>query len=117
MSKPAIYSFPDSYRCDGLQPFLIKLKYKSGTPVDLAGAEVRMQLRNSLTVLVWEFSSLDEGDKKLTVLPDGAIQFPRILSWEIQATKYYYDLQVTGNDGYVRTYLSGTWKVNQDITN
>lgn len=116
MGKPVTYNFPDSYRRDGLQPFKIKLRYKSGNPVALENAHVRMQLRNSLQNLAWEFSSTEEGDRKITILPDGEIQFPRIVSWEIPATKYYYDLQVTDYDGYVRTYMSGSWKINQDIT-
>ena len=116
MGKPAIHNFPDSYRRDGLQPFKIKLAYKSGNPLDLTSAEVRMQLRNSLNAMAWEFSSVEEGGHKITILADGQIQFPRIVSWDIPATKYYYDLQVTNNDGYVRTYMSGSWKVNQDIT-
>jgi hypothetical protein len=117
MNSPVIHNFKDHYRRDGLQPFRIGMDYPAtSNPVMLDDAVVLMQLRNSLGALAWEFSSLATGDNKLTILPGGWIQFPRILEWDIPSTKYFYDLQVTDYDGYVRTYFKGTWKINQDIT-
>jgi hypothetical protein len=116
MSNPGVYNFPDHYKGDGLSSFKITLEYASGTPVVLEGSEVLMQMRNSLRVLLWTFSSNETGDNMLTILPNGVIQFPRIASWDIPSTKYYYDLQVIDATGFIRTYLTGTWRVNLDIT-
>jgi len=116
MSKPATYNFPDHYRNDGVIPFTIGLRYKTGVPLDLTGCSVRMQLRTSRNVVAWEFSTADGADGLLTVLDGGIIQFPRIISWNIPVTKYYYDLEVTDSTGFTQTYLSGTWQIKEDKT-
>jgi hypothetical protein len=117
MNQPVKYDFLTHYRQDGLKPFTVVLKYASGTPINLSEAIVRMQLRAGYAgKLAYEFASDGEGDSLLTLAADGVIQFPEILSWNIQPSTYDYDLEVTASDGFVRTYLRGTWAVNQDIT-
>lgn len=121
MNQPVNYDFLTHYRQDGLKPFTVVLKYSSGTPIDLTGATVRMQLRAIYNNgKAWEFSTVEgEDTDTLLTLPDpanGVIQFPEILTWDIRASKYDYDLEVTDSTGFVRTYLRGIWAVNQDIT-
>lgn len=117
MNQPVKYDFLTHYQQDGLRPFTVLMKYATGTAIDLSEAIVRMQLRAGYaSKLVYEFASDGEGDSLLTLTADGIIQFPEIKSWEIPSSTYDYDLEITDGDGFVRTYLRGTWAVNQDIT-
>jgi hypothetical protein len=116
MNYPATYNFPTAYKGDGLIPFTLTLQYDADTPVDLTGSTASMQLRSFDGSVAWEFSSEGQDDHQLTIIPNGVIQFPSINSWDIISGKYDYDLQITDASGFVRTYLRGTWLVNQDIT-
>lgn len=116
MSLPATHNFPDHYQNDGLKAFKITLKYASGTPVGLMGSEVVMQLKNSNNKVGWEFSTRDQGNTKVEVLPNGIIQFPTLNTWNIPSSKYTFDLEVTGPDGFVSTYLQGTWRILNDTS-
>lgn len=116
MSIPATHNFPDHYQNDGLKAFKITLKYASGNAVDLTGATVVMQLKNSLGTVGWEFSTRNQGNTKIEVLPGGIIQFPAINTWSIPSSKFTYDLEVTQPDGFVTTYLQGSWKIVSDTS-
>jgi len=116
MKYPAQYNFPDIYQGDGIEAFNIRLKYPSGETIPLNGMAVRMQLKNSQSVLAFDFSTKESADALLTITETGSLQFPTIKSMKLEPGIYYYDLQVTDANEFVRTYLRGTWKVNQDIT-
>lgn len=118
INQPAFFDFADHYKGDGLKSFDIKLKFKTGTPVDLTDAVVRMQLRTLYSrKSAFEFSSLGDGEALLTIdAVEGVISFPTLPTWEIPSYVYDYDLQVEHASGFVATYLKGKWKVNQDIT-
>lgn len=117
MNSPVEYNFPDHYKGDGLTDFTMTFKYKSGAFVDLEGCIVRMQLREFGKELLHEFSSdSDKEDQKLTLLPDGVVEFPRIKELNIRSTVCWYDLSIEDTTGFVRTYMKGKWKINQDIT-
>lgn len=118
-NQPVEFDFPEHYRGDGLKPFTIKLKYKSGEPVNLTGASIAMQLRRVFMVgVACEFNSKECADALIEIEDaiNGVMKFPEILDWEINSTTYDYDLQVTDASGFVRTYLKGKWSVNRDIT-
>lgn len=117
MNAPARYDFITQLQRDGLRPFTITLTYASGDPVDLTGAQVKMQMRDpALDRLVYEFSSEGEGERLLTLPGNGVIQFPQILTWKLTPAAYQYELQVTEADGFIRTYLKGTWSIKKHIT-
>jgi len=116
MNRPANFDFPAHYQSDGLGSFTITLRYRSGLPVDLTGATVRMQLRNQLTNAVEYTFGTMRSNATLVIEPEGVIRFPNIKSWGIKAGKYRYDLEVTDSRGFVRTYLMGVWNVNNDVT-
>lgn len=118
MSLPAVYNFPPAYANDGVQSFNIKLINAVGsTPLDLTGVNVKMQLMNGLNKPAFTFSSeQDDGDALLTILDGGIIVFPRINSWSINPMVYKYDLQVIDANGFIKTYLKGTWEIIKDIT-
>lgn len=116
MKYPAQYNFPDIYQGDGIEPFSIRLKYPSGETIPLNGMAARMQLKNVQSMIAFDFSTAEGADALLTITEAGAIQFPNIKSMKLEPGIYYYDLQVTDANDFVRTYLRGIWKVNQDIT-
>lgn len=116
MNRPAIFDFPAHYQSDGLSSFTITLRHRGGDPVDLTGATVRMQLRSQLTNAVEYTFGTSRANSELIIEPDGVIRFPDINSWGIKPGKYWYDLEVTDSRGFVRTYLRGSWNVNNDVT-
>lgn len=116
MQAPANFNFIDHYQNDGLRKFTMTFKYSSGKVMDLKGCLVRLQLVNSAGLVAWEFSTLRDKDGLLTIGENGVITFESINSWSILPGTYVYDLEVTFPDGFVCTYLKGSWKINKDIT-
>src|SRR5690606_41216396 len=64
------------------------------------------------------FSTEQDGDALLTLAQgaQGIITFEQVNSLTLAAGKYYYDLEVTDAQGFVTTYLKGTWEIIRDIT-
>jgi len=120
-NKPIIYDIEPHYTADGLSPFIIKLKFKSGTEVDLTGCTALMQMRvpdyRNKGSVVWEFSTDATDPEKLFVLGEnGEVQFPRINKWKLDDNNYSYDLRITDTNGFQKTFLVGIFSVNQDIS-
>lgn len=118
-NQPAIYNFLPHYKGDGLSPFTITILYDDGTPMDISGFDVLMQLKMGANSLPkWSFGTGSGVDTVLTIPTgvDGVIQFPEIKKWNLDAQTFDYDLQITDNTGFVKTYLRGKWAINQDIT-
>lgn len=111
MSQITIHNFDDKIQGSGLEPIEIDVSYESGEPMDLSGATIIMQLRNSLDVLGWEFSTRDTADTVITGTSDGVILIPEIKEWNIAPTLYNYDVQVIDKRGFVGYVLKGTWRI------
>lgn len=117
MQAPATYNFLDHYENDGLRKFTMQFKYSAtDNPVNLIGSKIRMQLVNTSGQVAWEFSTLPGKDGRLTIGNEGVLTFETINSWGLKPGVYSYDLEITFPDGFVKTYMTGTWKVNRDIT-
>lgn len=117
---PVKYDFMTHYRGDGLRPFQFRF-IQDGEPIDLSLSSAIMQMRqptlNRRGKVMWEFDSAStDPNKKLTLTADGLLIFPEMNDWEIPANSYMYDLQITDGNGFVKTFIQGEWKVNQDIT-
>lgn len=117
---PVKYDFMTHYRGDGLQPFQFRFM-QDDEPIDLSSSTAIMQMRmpnlNRRGKIIWEFDSQStDPKKKLTLTSDGLLIFPTFNDWDIPANSYIYDLQITDGNGFVRTFIQGEWKVNQDIT-
>lgn len=109
--------FPDHKQGGGLEPFELDTSYEtSGDPVDLSGATILMQLRDSRGRIGWEFSTLESADTVIVGTSEGVIQFPNINSWDIKPTNYSYDLKIIEASGFVRYVLTGTWKIVPSIS-
>lgn len=117
MGKPAVIKINDQYKgdtYDGIQ-FTI-LNTEGNTPIDLTGVSIRSQFR---------FGSKTGGiQKEITngngITIDDAVNGvfsidSFIIDWSPDI--YYFDVQITFSNGIVRTYIQGTIKVIQDITN
>lgn len=90
-------------------------------PIDLTGAEIRMQLKRNASdeCYVLEFSSLSTIDNVITITEPLSGKFkvePEIIN--ITARNYAYDLQVVTADVNIGTItiLKGAFTVEQDIT-
>jgi len=84
-------------------------------PIDITGATIRMHWRTSPKAEVFNKEiSIGSG---ITVLDPSIGRF-QIDAFIIQlpANTYYYDIEFTSSTGVVRTYMKGTFIVNQDIT-
>jgi hypothetical protein len=117
MNNPVEYNFPDHYLGDGVTDIRITFKYRTGTFLDLVGCKIKMQLREFGKKLYYEFSTEAENpENKLIIRPNGTVEFPKLNAFGTRQTICEYDLQVTDQIGFVRTFIKGTWKINQDIT-
>ncbi|MHB9148345.1 MAG: hypothetical protein ACYC2U_08300 [Candidatus Amoebophilus sp.] len=88
----------------------------SGTPPDLTGATIKMQLR--LTPVHPTEHELSTTNNKIEIndavgghfqIKEQIIDFP--------ASNYYYDIQITYASGKIRTYIGGYFPILQNITN
>ena len=110
-----IYRIPPHRRgdtWDGINSITITV---NGTPVNLTGAQVKMEFRQSIDSPVVLTLSTQDGSIVIMNAAGGIIQIPP-QKIEIPFTTYLYDLQVTYPNGTVKTYMSGTWEIVPDIT-
>lgn len=117
---PTPYDFDTHYRGDGFKPLQFKFTL-DGNIVDFTGSEATMQVRiqgsNKRAKIVYEFSSIaTDPDKLLTLSAGGILTFPLIKSFDIPANNYIYDLEIKDTNGVFRTFMAGTFNVEQDIT-
>lgn len=82
----------------------------SNAPLDLSTASVKMQIRKKAGEPVLESISSGYG---ITVVSN-QVSIEKMIN--IEKGTYRYDLEVTYASGIVRTYLSGLFKVSDDIT-
>jgi hypothetical protein len=97
---------------DGINSITISV---NGSPINLTGATVKMEFRQSLDSPVALTLSTTNNSILITNAVGGVIQIPA-KKIEIPFAKYLYDLQVTFSNGVVKTYMSGTWEITADIT-
>ena len=117
MNGPSIqiYDIPNHLRGDtwsGISEISIS---KDDIPLVLTGASVLMQFRKDVDSPVTLELSTDNGGIVITDAPNGKIRVVETLIL-MQYGTYQYDLQVTLVDGFVKTYLKGTWKIVADIS-
>jgi len=85
------------------------------TPVDLTGASILMQVRQSPgSTVLHEFSTAN-GKIEITNAIGGQFRIKEEII-NIAAGLYQHDIQITFGDLTVRTYFKGIFKVNDDIS-
>ena len=118
-NSPGYYQMPDHYKGDGLCKFTITIKDSTGVPIDITGSSAKMELSANFLknpVFIFDTDGTGGGVLNIPVGTDGVIEVLQMESFDIIAANYNYDLQLTNSAGFVRTYLYGTWKINQDVT-
>ena len=110
-----VYNIPDHLRGDtwvGISEIVLN---KDGLPLVLTGASVLVQFRKDVDSPVTLELSTDNGGVVITDDLNGKIKISEALI-TMQYGAYQYDLQITFPDGFVKTYLKGTWKIVADIS-
>lgn len=100
----AIYNFPDIKQTNTFKERTITV-IVDGSPLDLTGATVCMQVRErSTTQVVFEFpiTITDAPNGVLTIAPFNVVMHPKT---------YEYDLRITLSDGTILTYIQGNFPV------
>lgn len=94
-------------------PFAI---VKNGLPLSLTGAVIKMQLRTECGGLVaLNLTSVANAGITITNAANGLFKINKQII-NIASGLYEYDLQITFVDGTVKTWLSGDFLIECDIT-
>ncbi|CAB4121819.1 hypothetical protein UFOVP19_10 [uncultured Caudovirales phage] len=87
----------------------------NSTPVNLTGSTIVIQIRKTATSSDIELSaSTTDGSITITGTSFNEIQLKKKVT--IAAGSYLYDMNVTFSSGEVKTYVWGTFFVQEDIT-
>lgn len=118
--EPVEVDLPSAYFEDGRVAFYVQLEIAGspGTYVDFTGHDILMQLKSSAG-LAWEFSNFrEQSNTQISISDNGTkIDFPVIESWPIIPNTYSWDLASWDSTGFKRTWIKGTIKVIQSISN
>lgn len=115
MGMPGTYNISDHLKgdwFDGVQFTLINAT--TSTPIDLTDATIRMMLK---TDKLYKSVKLFETGDGITITDavNGIFQVdPQTVDYA--ANSYIFDIEITFLTGVVKTYITGTWDIIQDIT-
>tara|TARA_R110002153_G_scaffold59259_2_gene161951 strand:- start:5906 stop:6262 length:357 start_codon:yes stop_codon:yes gene_type:complete len=117
MSVAAIVQIDNQYKgdtYDGVQFTL--LNTQDNTPIDLTGVAIKSQFRYDSKIGGIQKEITDGNGITIDDAVNGVFSIDSfIIDWSPDI--YYFDVQITFANGIVRTYIQGTIKVIQDITN
>ena len=111
---PAVFNFKAQYKGNTFNGTQLTFTNQSdGTPLDLTGAILLMEIKKSFSSLPTKTFTTTGG---LTIISavEGVVQIDKFLVTE-SPFKYLYDLQITFPNGDVNTYLTGTFEVKQNL--
>jgi hypothetical protein len=83
--------------------------------LDLTDAQIRMQLRQNPTHPVSYELSFEAGNIEISDAENGEFKIKEQII-DFPARNYNYDIQISWPDSKVKTYISGIWVINQDVT-
>jgi len=117
MSVAAIIQIDNQYRgdtYDGVQFTL--LNTEDSSPIDLTGVSIKIQFRYNSKIGGIQKEITDGNGVTISNAVNGVFSIdPFLIDWAPDI--YYFDVQMTFTNGVVRTYIQGTIKVIQDVTN
>ena len=117
MSVAAIVNIDDQYKgdtYDGVQFTL--LNTEDSSPIDITGAAIKTQFRYNSKIGKVQKEITNGAGITISDATNGVFSIdPFLIDWP--ANTYYFDVEMTFPNGVVRTYIQGTIKVIQDITN
>ena len=112
-----IYNIKDQYKndtFDGVRYTLIDIDAQ--TPINLTDVTIKIQFRYSSKVGKVQKEITEADGITIEDAVNGIFKIdPFIIDWAVNT--YYYDIEITFTNGVVKTYVQGTLKVIQDITN
>ena len=89
---------------------------KNGDALDLTGAVIRMQLRKECGgIPILSFTSVASAGLTITNAASGLFKINRQII-NITEFNYLYDIEITFSDLTVKTWISGNFSVQCDIT-
>jgi hypothetical protein len=95
---------------------LRRIDINTTEPISLAGAVIRMQLRKEpCSVALLSFTSVNNAGITITNGANGQFKINEQII-NIQAGRYYYDIEIRFSDNTVKTWVNGYFTVKQDIT-
>jgi hypothetical protein len=107
------YNFPPHIKGDTFEGKVFTILI-NGTPANLNGATIKMDLRKNKKETTPLTLRLMNGSG-ITILTNGSFQInPQVI--DIPEEEYYYDIEITFASGEVHTWIGGTWPIIQDIT-
>lgn len=117
MSVAAIVQIDNQYKgdtYDGVQFTL--LNTEDNSPIDLTGVNIKIQFRYNSKIGDLQ-KEINNGDGvTISDAVNGVFSIdPFLIDWKPDL--YFFDIQITFLNGIVRTYIQGTIKVIQDVTN
>ena len=109
----AIYNFAAHVKGDTWSGAQITIQVNSA-PLNIAGASIRATFRHPSCKKEYTLSTTN-GDITITNGAGGVFRFdPAVIDWA--AGTYVHDIEFTLSDGRVRTYIIGTFPINEDTT-
>ena len=107
----------DRIKNDTFSSVEFEYQNEAGTPLDITGATIRVQFRNNNKKGHVVKDITDGNGITATDLSIGKFQIDKFTPIDFEAGNYYYDVQTTFSNGDVKTYVGGTFRVIQDVTN
>lgn len=113
MASIAQYNFPKAYHGDTYKQISFAVGV-NGMPQDITGAEIRMWivLRSAIPALKL---STEDSSIVISDAANGAFHIPAFIV-VFPAGVYTYDIEIKFADGRIKTYMKGTFEVENDIT-
>lgn len=110
------YVIPDHLNNDTFEGISFTVVYNT-VPLDLTGASIAMQLRSKKTSDTAALTLTTENESIVITNPSGGIfQIKKQIISVTTPGLFFYDIQITLQDGTVNTFIEGTWKILQDVT-
>jgi hypothetical protein len=110
------YNFPDHIKGDTYDGTQFTITVNS-VALDLTGASIKMALKleKDQATADLELTTTDGGITISNPPTSGIFSVAKQII-DVAVGKYFYDIQITLQDETVKTYISGRWKITQDIT-
>ena len=88
----------------------------TSNPIDLTGATIRVQFRyRKKTGTTVKDMAIGTG-VTVTTPANGIVTIDAFEPITFEVDTYYYDIEITFSTGKIKTYVQGTFKVLQDVT-
>ena len=90
---------------------------RNGSPVDLTGATIRMQLRQAIDErrIALDLSVGKEAGIIVSDAENGVFQIPAQVI-DLLPHRYVYDIEIALSTGAVHTVMQGSWEIIQTVT-